>query len=216
MVVHSTCNLLLRSELSITVCVCVHTFCNQIFSVFFCLVAVRNFVGDVQTLQHCQETPPPPPPSTSNFILSIPWLLLLLCLNLLEQEFLLQKKRKRENKKKKERKKKQKRSNQVVCTILRRFVSLSNHPTVATTCVFQLTRHLWWYLILLDNLDTQNSSDACMHACRLKVLHWSENKVHVEGGKIYLLLSGKIMSKMLFHWKCILVECEAFSTMMRT
>jgi hypothetical protein len=95
-------------------------------------------------------------------------------------------------------------------------VSLSNYPTVATTCVFQLTTHLWWYLILLDNLDTQNSSDACIHACRLKVLHWSENKVHVEGGKIYLLLSEKIMSKMLFHWKCILVECEALWTMMRT
>jgi hypothetical protein len=44
--------------------------------------------------------------------------------------------------------------------------------------------------------------------CRLKVLHWSKNKVHVEGGKIYLLLSRKIMIKMLFieKRKCILVE----------
>jgi len=52
------------------------------------------------------------------------------------------KKRKQKKERKKERKKKEKRSNQVVCTILTRFVSLSNYPTVATTCVFQLTRHL--------------------------------------------------------------------------
>jgi hypothetical protein len=44
--------------------------------------------------------------------------------------------------------------------------------------------------------------------CRLKVLHWSENKVQVEGGKIYLLLSRKTMIQMLFieKRKCIWVE----------
>jgi len=185
-------------------CVCVHTFCNQIFSVFFCLVAVTNFVGDVQTLQHCQETAPPP--STSNSILSIPWSLLL-CLNLLEQEFLLGgKKKKKRRERKKERKKKQKRSNQIVCTVLTRFLSLSNYPPAATTCVFQLNKT---FVMVLDSPWQLRYTE--LKWCRLKVLHRPENKVHVEGGNIYLLLSRKTMIKMHLHWKTKVHPCGMWS-----
>jgi hypothetical protein len=45
-------------------------------------------------------------------------------------------------------KKKQKRSNQIVCTILTRFLSLSNYPPAAATCVFQFNKT---FVMVLDS-----------------------------------------------------------------
>jgi hypothetical protein len=58
------------------------------------------------------------------------------------------KKRKRERQQKKERKKKPTRSNQIVCTILTRILSLSNYPPADATCLFQLNKT---FVMVLDS-----------------------------------------------------------------
>jgi hypothetical protein len=45
-------------------------------------------------------------------------------------------------------KKEKKRSNQIVGTILTRFLSLSNYPPAAATCVFQLNKT---FVMVLDS-----------------------------------------------------------------
>ncbi len=86
-------------------------------------------------------------------------------------------------------------------------MSLSNYPPAAATCVFQLNKT---FVMVLDSPWQLRYTE--LKWCRLKVLHWSENKVQVEGGKIYLVLSRKTMIKMLFieKRKCILVGSWRF------